>query len=175
VIRKYFRKKAVQRGKLDAFLEKYHLPRAYFNINRKMITRGILVGLFWGFIPMPMQMAGVMATTPFFRFNAPLGLLTVWLSNPITYGPLWYVEYLTGNFILGREGLEGIQLTMHWFKSHWDDIVVPLYVGTAFFSIVVSLVIYLLLNWLWIRSAHHEWHILRKRKESKGDTPHANS
>ena len=164
LIRRYFRQKANERGKLDAFLEKYHLPRAYFNINRKMITRGIGVGLFWGFIPMPMQMAGVMATTPFLRFNAPIGLLTVWLSNPFTYGPLWYLEYWTGNLLLGRQGLEGIELTMEWFKSHWDEIVVPLYVGTAFFSTVVSFAIYLLLNYLWIRSAHHEWHILRKQR-----------
>jgi uncharacterized protein (DUF2062 family) len=165
VIRRYFRKKAVERGKLDAFLEKYHLPRAYFNINRKMITRGIGVGLFWGFIPMPFQMAGVMATTPFLRFNAPIALLTVWLSNPFTYGPLWYLEYITGNLILGREGLQGIELTMEWFKAHWDDIVVPLYVGTAFYSIVVSYLVYLLLNWLWVRSAHHEWHIIRRRQK----------
>ena len=132
-----------------------------------MVTRGIAVGLFWGFIPMPFQMAGVMATTPLFRFNAPIALLTVWLSNPLTYAPLWYLEYVTGNFLLGREGIEGVELTIKWFKCHWDDIVVPLYVGTAFYSIVVSALVYWLINWLWVRSAHHEWHIIRRRKKPK--------
>ncbi len=181
MIRRFFRKKAVQRGKLDAFLEKYHLPRAYFNINRKMITRGIGVGLFWGFIPMPFQMLGVMATTPFFRFNAPIALLTVWLSNPFTYAPLWYLEYRTGTFLLGRETLKGVELSIKWFKCHWDDIVVPLYVGTAFYSVVVSVLVYFLLNWLWVRSAHHEWHIIRRRQKPGKQTndpskeePHAN-
>jgi len=156
MIRKYFRKKASEKGKLDTFLDKYNLPRAYFNINRKMITKGVLVGLFWGFIPMPMQMAGVMATTPFFKFNVPIGLATVWLSNPITYPPLWYLEYTTGNLMLGRENINNIELTMQWFSDHWDDIVVPLYVGTAFYSTVVAYLIYLLLNWLWIRSVKEE-------------------
>ena len=157
MIRQFFRKIATKKDKFDHLLEKYKLPRAYFNINRKMVTKGILVGLFWGFIPMPMQMAGVMATTPFMRFNVPIGLATVWLSNPVTYPPLWYLEYLTGNLILGHEGIDNIELTMQWFQDNWDAIVLPLYVGTAFYSTVVSYLIYLLLNWLWKRSARREW------------------
>jgi hypothetical protein len=173
MIRKFFRKKASGKGKLDTFLEKYNLPRAYFNVNRKMITRGVLIGLFWGFIPMPMQMAAVVATTPFIRFNVPIAIAMVWLSNPFTMPPMYYMEYLTGNFILGREGIDNIELTLDWFSSHMGDIFVPLYVGTAFYSIVVSGLIYLLLNWLWIRSVKEEkcekekkWRdILRKSKK----------
>ena len=167
MIRQFFRKIADKKDKFDHLLEKYNLPRAYFNFNRKMVTRGILVGLFWGFIPMPMQMAGVMATTPFFRFNVPIGLATVWLSNPVTYPPLWYLEYKTGNLLLGRDGLHDIALTMEWFQNHWDDIVVPLYVGTAFYSTVVSYLIYLLLNWLWERSVHKERKERKARHEAK--------
>jgi len=156
MIRKFFKKLGKNTSKFDDFLRKYNLPKAYFATNRKAITRGLLVGLFWGFIPMPMQMAGVLATTPFLKFNVPLGLATVWLSNPITYPPLWYLEYLTGNLILGRDGISNIELTLDWFSNHWDDIVVPLYVGTAFYSTVVSYLIYLFVNWLWKRSVHKD-------------------
>ena len=156
MIRKYFRKKASQKGKLDKFLEKYNLPRAYFNINRKMITRGIFMGLFWGFIPMPMQMLAVLAVTPLIRFNVPMAIAMVWLSNPFTMPPMYYMEYLTGNFILGREGIADIELTLAWFSDNMGDILVPLYVGTAFYSIVVSSLVYLFVNWLWIRSVKDE-------------------
>ncbi len=164
MIRQFFRKIATHKDRFDHILDKYKLPRAYFNFNRKMVTRGVLVGLFWGFIPMPMQMAGVMLTTPFFRFNVPIALATVWLSNPLTYPPLWYLEYATGNLLLGREGLDNIELTMAWFQNHWDDIVLPLYVGTAFYSTIVAYLIYLLLNWLWKRSAIQEWRERRNKK-----------
>ncbi len=164
MIRQFFRKIATHKDRFDHILDKYKLPRAYFNFNRKMVTRGVLVGLFWGFIPMPMQMAGVMLTTPFFRFNVPIALATVWLSNPLTYPPLWYLEYATGNLLLGREGLDNIELTMAWFQNHWDDIVLPLYVGTAFYSTIVAYLIYLLLNWLWKRSAIQEWRDRRNKK-----------
>ena len=165
MIRKFFRKKASSKGKLDTFLEKYNLPRAYFNINRKMITKGVLIGLFWGFIPMPMQMAAVVATTPFIRFNVPIAIAMVWLSNPLTMPAMYYMEYLTGNFILGKEGIADIELTLEWFSNHMGDIFLPLYVGTAFYSIVVSGLIYLLLNWLWIRSVNEE-KLLKKNKTS---------
>ena len=134
MIRKVFKKKPAGGNKLDAFLEKYNLPKAYLAINRRMVTRGVAIGLFWGFIPMPMQMLAVMATTPFIRFNVPIAISMVWLSNPFTMPPMYYMEYLTGNFILGREGIEDIELTMSWFSEHFDDILVPLYVGTSFYS-----------------------------------------
>jgi len=156
MIREFFKKISTNNPKFNEFLDKYNLPKAYFAINRRAVTKGLLVGLFWGFIPMPFQMAGVIATTPLMRFNVPIGLATVWLSNPITYPPLWYLEYLTGNLILGRDGISDIQLTMQWFQEHWDDIVVPLYVGTAFYSTVVSYLIYLFVNWLWVKSVHKE-------------------
>lgn len=176
MIRKVFKKKPSDGNKIDAFLEKYNLPKAYLAVNRRMITRGVAVGLFWGFIPMPMQMLAVMATTPFFRFNVPIAISMVWLSNPITMPPMYYIEYLTGNFLLGREGIADIELTMSWFTEHFDEILVPLYVGTAFYSIVVTGIVYVVLNRLWVNSVHSEKKERknsRKKKESrkKSDTP----
>jgi uncharacterized protein (DUF2062 family) len=163
-MRKIFKKKSSGSGKIDAFLEKYNLPKAYLSVNRRMITRGVAVGLFWGFIPMPMQMLAVMATTPFLRFNVPIAISMVWLSNPITMPPMYYMEYLTGNFLLGREGLEDIELTMAWFTENFDDILVPLYVGTSFYSIVVTGIVYVVLNRLWVNSVHTE---KKERKHSR--------
>jgi len=167
MIRKIFKKKQSGKSKIDAFLEKYNLPKGYLSINRRMITRGVWVGLFWGFIPMPMQMLAVMATTPFLRFNVPIAISMVWLSNPITMPPMYYMEYLTGNFILGREGIENIELTLDWFTTHMGDIFVPLYVGTAFYSIVVSSIVYVVLNRLWITSVKSEKHQREKERRER--------
>jgi len=71
---------------------------------------------------MPMQMAGVMAVTPFVKFNVPLAIAVVWLSNPITYPIMFYVEYITGNFLLQQNGVEHIEMTMQWFKDNWEMI-----------------------------------------------------
>jgi uncharacterized protein (DUF2062 family) len=156
MVRKFFRKQASQTSKLDAFLDKYNLSRTYFGVSRRAVTRGIWIGLFWAFIPMPLQMLAVILTTPLLRFNVPIAMVMVWLSNPLTMPAMYYMEYLTGNFLLGREGVGHIELTLEWFTTHFNDIVVPLYVGTAFYSIVVSTLIYFTINWLWVRSVHKE-------------------
>ncbi len=106
-----------------------------------------MVGIFWGFIPMPIQMLAVVFTTPIFRFNVPISIATAWLNNPATMPFMYYVEYLTGNFILGMEVLH-VELSVHWFKNHLGDIFVPIYIGTAFYSIIVSIFIYYAVNWL---------------------------
>ena len=171
MIRKVFKKNKKSSGKIDAFIEKYKIPREYLSINRRSVSMAILVGLFWGFIPMPMQMLAVLATTPFLRFNVPIAISVVWLSNPVTMPPMYYMEYLTGNFILGREGVGNIQMTVQWFKDNLGDIFVPLYVGTAFYSIVVSSLVYVAINRLWIYSVKKEKHekeqTRKERRRSK--------
>ncbi len=163
MIRKIFKKKHSGQNKVALLLEKYKLPKGYFSINRRMITKGIAVGLFWGFVPMPMQMLAVMALTPFMRFNVPIAISMVWLSNPFTMPPMYYMEYLTGNFILGKEGIDNIELSMEWFSAHIGEIFIPLYVGSAFYSIVVTTIVYISLNWFWILSVKEE----RKKRKDK--------
>jgi len=156
MIRKIFKKPKTRSGKIHEFIEKYKIPREYLSINRKSISKGIFIGLFWGFIPMPMQMLAVLSSTPFTRFNVPIAISMVWLSNPITMPFMYYMEYLTGNFILGYDGIDDIKLTLEWFSQNWDAIVVPLYVGTAFYSVIVSFLIYILINRFWVYSIECE-------------------
>jgi hypothetical protein len=155
MIRKIFKKRKTNH-KLKHFIEKYKIPREYLSINRKSISRGVFIGLFWGFIPMPMQMLAVLATTPFIKFNVPIAISMVWLSNPLTMPFMYYMEYQTGNVLLGRDGLEHIELTLNWFSENWDNILVPLYVGTLPYSILFSSLVYLIINKLWIISVKNE-------------------
>jgi uncharacterized protein (DUF2062 family) len=66
------------------------------------------------------------------------------------------MEYQTGNFLLGREGIANIELTLDWFSQNWDNIIVPLYVGTIPYSLIFSSFIYYLINILWIKSVKNE-------------------
>ncbi|NEW60606.1 DUF2062 domain-containing protein, partial [Sulfurovum sp. bin170] len=155
MIRKILKKRK-SNNKLDQFIKKYNIPREYLSINRKSISRGIFIGLLIGFIPMPMQMLAVLLFIPFFRFNVPIAISMVWLSNPITMPFMYYMEYQTGNFLLGREGIDNIELTLDWFSNNWDTIMLPLYVGTVPYSLFISLFIYYIINILWINSVRKE-------------------
>lgn len=161
MIRRVLKKIFNNNTKIDKFLHKYNLSKEYFGVNRKSVTRGVLIGFFWAFIPMPSQIVAMIFTAFFIRFNVPIALNIIFLSNPLTFPPMYYMEYATGNFILGNEGLTNIEWTLEWIWDHSGDIIVPLYVGTAFYSFVVTPVIYLLVNWAWIYSVHSE----KKRRQ----------
>jgi uncharacterized protein (DUF2062 family) len=155
-------KKTSNNEKLKAFIKKYKIPKEYLSTNRKMISRGVLIGLFIAFIPMPMQMAAVLLFMPFFRFNVPVALAMCWLSNPLTMPPMYYMEYLTGSFFLGSE-VAPVELTLEWFSENIDDIFVPLYVGTIFYSVFGSLFAYFTVNYLWKLSVNKE----KKQRKDK--------
>ena len=155
MIRRILKKKKTN-SKLDQFISKYNIPREYLSINRKSISRGVSLGLFIGFIPMPMQMLAVILFTPFFKFNVPVAISMVWLSNPITMPFMYYMEYQTGNYLLGQKDIENIQLTLSWFSNNWDNIVFPLYIGTIPYSLLIPPLMYNIINILWIFSVKKE-------------------
>lgn len=153
--------------KLKAFIQKYNIPVEYLSANRKMVSRAVLIGLFIAFIPMPMQMLAVIAVIPFARFNVPIALSMCWLSNPFTMPAMYYVEYLTGSFILGMETTP-VEMTLKWFSDNIGNIFIPLYVGTAFYSIFGSALAYYLVNHFW-RSSVQKDKDLRKNGNSKNN------
>jgi len=148
-------KKTSENEKLRSFIKKYKVPQEYLSTNRKMVSKAVFLGLFIAFIPMPMQMVAVISFVPFFRFNVPIGLAMCWFTNPFTMPPLYYAEYLTGSFFLGTE-VAPVEMTMDWFTQNIDNIFIPLYTGTAFFSVVGSTLAYLLVNFFWKRSVLRE-------------------
>ena len=148
-------KKTSKSERLKGFIKKYKIPQEYLSTNRKMVSRAVLLGLFIAFIPMPMQMLAVIAFMPLFRFNVPIGLLMCWISNPFTMPPIYYIEYLTGSFLLGSS-IEPVEMTLDWFSHNIDNIFIPLYFGALFYSTVLSLSSYWLLNYFWKHSVHKE-------------------
>ena len=87
-------KKISKSDKLKAFIKKYKVPSEYLSTNRRMVSRAVLIGLFIAFIPMPMQMALVLAMMIFVKFNVPIGLAMCWISNPFTMPPMYYMNGL---------------------------------------------------------------------------------
>jgi len=148
-------KKTSKSEKLKAFIKKYKIPHEYLSANRRMISKGVFIGIFIAFIPMPMQMLAVVAMMPFTRFNVPIGIAMCWLSNPFTMPPMYYMEYLTGSFILGME-VEPVKMTLEWFSNNLSKIFIPLYVGTLFYSIVGSSLAYYLVHHFWKSSVHRD-------------------
>lgn len=155
MVRKIFKKSKKSNSKIDTFIEKYKIPREYLSTNRRSVCNALFIGIFIGLIPMPFQMLLVLAMVPFFKFNVPLAISMVWLSNPLTMPFMYYIEYKTGAFLLGLSPLH-VELTMTWFHNNIGQIFTPLYIGTLFYCLTLSPSVYFLTNWLWIHSVKEE-------------------
>ena len=141
-------KNITKNKKLQELIKKSKVPPEYLATNRKMISRAVFLGILIAFKSMPMQMAAVLALMPFVKFNVPVGLAMCWLSNPLTMPAMYYMEYLTGSFFLGTK-VEPVEMTLQWFSNNIDNIFIPLYTGTLFYSVFGSLSAYYLVNYLW--------------------------
>lgn len=173
MIRKTF-KNINANEKLKAFIQKYNIPFEYLSASRKMVSKGVFIGLFIAFIPMPMQMLAVVSLMPFTRFNVPIAISMCWLSNPFTMPPMYYMEYLTGSFILGMETTP-VEMTLEWFSRNIGNIFIPLYVGTAFYSIFGSSIAYYLVNRLWRSSVKKDNDLRKNGRTKKTDTKESNA
>lgn len=160
-MKKLFKQNATS-SRFDHFIAKYNIPKEYLFVNRKMVTRALLIGIAIGLIPMPFQMFLVLGMIFFLKFNVPIALLMVWLSNPLTMPFMYYAEYTTGVYLLGMEHLV-VEPSLEWFENNFSHIFIPLYVGTLFYMLTLSPLVYYVVDWLWIRSVRKE----RKRGQKK--------
>ncbi len=164
MIRKLFKKRNIN-AKLDAIITKYKIPREYLSVNRNSVSKALMVGLFFAFIPMPMQMMAVILMVPFIKFNVPIGVGIVWITNPVTMPFIFYGELIVGDLITFSPVTQDFDFivdlfTMDWFSSEFlsklMEIIVPMYIGALFVAIVISALGYYSVRYLWWRSVHNE-------------------
>ena len=161
MIRKLFKNRKPN-AKVHAFVSKYNIPKHYLSVNRKMVANAMFVGLFFAMIPMPMQMLAVILTLSVIKFNVPIAISLVWITNPLTMPFIFYGEYTLGNLFLAQEGVP-IQMTIEWFQNNLDTIFMPLYLGALITAVFLAFSSRYLVNHLWKRSVKNE----KRHKETK--------
>jgi uncharacterized protein len=146
-------KKLTQSQKIKDFILKYQIKEQYLSVNRIMVAKAFLIGLFIAFLPIPMQMLVVVIMMKFFMFNVPIAILLCWVTNPVTMPFIYYIEYIIGSFILDMEVIN-VELSVEWFNNNFTDIFIQLYLGAVLLASVISVSVYFLINYLWIYFVH---------------------
>lgn len=140
-----------------------HEPNLW-HINRHSVSRAFLLGVFWCFIPMPFQSIPAAATAIWFNANLPLTIIVLWISNPVTMGPMLYGSYVIGTWVLGKPA-EATEFKMEWawLSERLVEVGIPLYIGALLMAVVFSLATYVVIQYLWRRRVRVLWH----RREAK--------
>jgi hypothetical protein len=77
-----------------------HDPNLW-HLNRRSVSGAVAVGLFCAFIPVPFQMVIAALLSMLLRVNLPVSVVLVWISNPLTMGPIFFFAYKVGTWIIG--------------------------------------------------------------------------
>ena len=167
--RKFFRKymphpHTVREHKsLQMFGKLLHDPNLW-HLNRRSVSLAFANGLFFMWVPLPLQMVYAAATVIIIRANLPISVALVWITNPVTMGPMLYFAYKLGAWILGvPAGHFHVELSMEWVKSELLPIWKPFLMGLSIVSIGGSLLGYFSVRLLW--RLHIISYLKQKRKK----------
>lgn len=121
-----------------------------WHLNRRSVSGGVGVGLFCALLPVPFQMLFGAAFAILLRVNLPISVVLVWLTNPLTMAPVFYVTYLLGCWLLGVP-TQNINLELGWesLLVGMQDVWKPLLVGSLFAAVVAGLLGFALVRLAW--------------------------
>ena len=131
-------------------VSRYLHDKDLWHITEKSTSRAALVGLFMAFVPVPFQMLlAVLAGLPL-RANLLISVVLVWLSNPLTMGPMYYGCYLLGKKLLGisNNDTQNFHSISDWLSNAhliWQ----PLLLGCFVSGLVCSIVGYVVVKIFW--------------------------
>jgi uncharacterized protein (DUF2062 family) len=144
-------------GHLSRFGEIVHDPKLW-DFSRASVARGLGIGVFAAFIPLPIQTIVAVALSIIIRGNIPLAIAATWISNPITFIPFNILIYETGHAIL-RDNSQTfsppIDLTIDWHDLYgtavnWvQSLGKPFLVGVPVVAILGGLLAYFCVDIAW--------------------------
>jgi uncharacterized protein (DUF2062 family) len=122
----------------------------YFSATRRSVGGGLWIGLFVGLLPIPGQTVVAVLLALWLRVNLPVAAITIWISNPITFVPIFYLAYRIGGLILGipTESIPA-EFTLDWVTQELALRWRPLALGSFIMALSVSSTAYLIVSAIW--------------------------
>ena len=121
-----------------------------WHLNRRSVSGGVALGLFCALLPVPLQMlvAGVLAI--WLRVNLPIAVVLVWITNPLTIGPVWYVSYRVGAWLLDLPPRQiDFGLSLDNLLTTLQEVWKPLLLGSTVLGALLALLGFLLVRLGW--------------------------
>lgn len=126
-----------------------HDPNLW-HLNRRSVSGAFAIGLFVSFIPIPFQMVVAAAAAIVARVNLPIASSLVWVTNPLTMGPMFYFAYKVGAWILRVETHEfNFELSFEWLMAELGTIWAPFLFGCLIIGLILAVAGYISMRLLW--------------------------
>lgn len=129
-----------------------------WRFGRQSTAKGIAIGIFCAFLPMPFEMVPAIFLAVLMRANLPFAVAGVWISNPVTWVPLYTPCYLLGARLLRIEPVALDQITIFQLGWHY----VALWLGCLIVGLSISILAHFTISFVWRSQIKERW---RKRQE----------
>lgn len=139
-----------------------------WHLNRRSASRAFAIGLFFAFMPIPMQMMAAAASAIPARANLPLSMALVWISNPITMPPMFFASYRVGVFLLGQNSQPFLfELSWAWFSASLGSVVPPFLLGCFVLGLCASLIGFTTIRIMWRQAAIKAWRQRQRQRAAR--------
>ena len=135
-----------------------------WTFNRQTTAKGIAIGIFCAFLPMPFEMIPALFLAIMLRGNLPFAIAGIWISNPVTWVPLYTPCYFLGAWIFGIEPVQLTEIRILELGLHY----IALWLGCLIVGIALSISVHFLITFLWRSDTLQRWErrkLLRQKRK----------
>lgn len=140
-----------------------------WHLHRRSVGGACFIGLFCAFMPIPGQMLLAASLAIAARVNLPLSVTLVWVSNPLTFAPMYFFAYKLGAWLLDVQVQQvPWEFSWHWVSETLSAIWLPLLVGCVTCGWVAGLTGTVVSRTLWRLHVIRRWRARRDRRRRDG-------
>ena len=166
-MKRFLRKYTPHRSKVNlGWLDKHLHNPCLWNWNRKSISKALAVGLFCAFLPIPFQMIVAAGLAVAFSANILLSIALVWVTNPITMGPIFYFAYKLGCIVLDTRIDPNFSFSWDYLQEIISSGLPALLVGSLIIASTSAIAGYAAIQWLY---RHRVWRRIKRWRNQRFD------
>jgi uncharacterized protein len=177
---------AIEQNRWLRWLGPWLKDHRLWHMSRRGIAMGMAIGVFFGFLIPFGQIPPAAAVAVLMRANVPMTIASTLVTNPVTFGPVYYGAYRLGRFILFKPEPTEAELKalmaqttttnpeveslgfIDRIRFAWQQlgqVGKPLFLGLGIVATISGLLTYALVHWLWlIRVRFVRWQRIRKMR-----------
>jgi hypothetical protein len=131
-----------------------------WHLNRRSVSSAVAIALFCAYLPMPGETVVAVALALLARANLPISVVLVWISNPLTWLPMFAPAYYVGAWIVGEPTIPIEHLTLARIGRNLG----ALWIGSLIFGVVLGVAGYVFVRFFWRYFIVKSWHLRRHRR-----------
>jgi len=164
-LKKFFSKNKFKEEKSFSIFGELIHDQNLWHMRRRSVAGACAIGLFCAFIPIPFQMILAAGLAIIFRCNLPISVALVWVTNPITMTPLFFLAYKVGTFLTDTHlSTFEFEPSLNWLFTELRERWKPFLVGCLFSGTLAGLFGFIVARILWRLRVISFWNKRKLRK-----------